>query len=154
MKKWIVTAVDHGETCDGKARVLQVCDTEDEAKAYVRNDMESWLDERAGEGVEADFDKMEAHYDYDSDNGCSWNIEEVDVGGQKTPEAKAVDRGPGRYRIAVKRTEYYEHVEEVDAESLEDALKKVEEMEDEGRFNPYWDMPYDIDTDYAEANAE
>lgn len=76
MKKlWIVTAVDHGETCDGKARVLAICHSEDEAKAYIRNDMEEWADQRAGEGVEVDFDKMSAHYDYDSDEGCEWNYE-------------------------------------------------------------------------------
>lgn len=80
MTKWIVTAVDRGETCDGKARVLSICDTEDEAKAYVRNDIEDWIDQRAGEGVEANFEKMEAHYDYSQDDGCSWNIEQVQVG--------------------------------------------------------------------------
>ena len=77
MEKWIVTAVDHGPTCDGKARVLAVCGTEDEAKAYVRADIEEWIDDRATEGVEADFDNMAAWYDYDTDNRCEWNIEKV-----------------------------------------------------------------------------
>lgn len=79
MKKYIVTAVDHGESCDGKARVLEVCDTKEEAKAFVRADIENWADERAGEGVEVDFDKMSAHYDYDTDEGCEWNIECRDI---------------------------------------------------------------------------
>lgn len=35
IEKWIVTAVDYGDTCDSKARVLKVCDTKEEAEAYV-----------------------------------------------------------------------------------------------------------------------
>lgn len=79
MKKYIVTVVDHGETCDGKARVLEVCNTKDEALAFVRADIEQWADERAGEGIEVDFDRMSAHYDYDSSCGCEWNIECRDI---------------------------------------------------------------------------
>ena len=79
MNKYIVTAVDHGETCDGKARILDVCDTKDEALAFVRDDIEHWADERAGEGIEVDFDKMSTRYTDDTDNGCEWNIECRDV---------------------------------------------------------------------------
>ena len=79
MKKFIVTAVDSGETCDGKARVLEVCSTREEAKAFVQNVIEEWVNERAGECVEVDFDKMRAHYAYNNGNGCEWNIEEVDI---------------------------------------------------------------------------
>ena len=79
MKKFIVTAVDSGETCDGKARVLEVCNTREEAKAFIQADIEEWVNERAGECVEVDFDKMSAHYAYNNDNGCEWNIEEVDI---------------------------------------------------------------------------
>lgn len=75
MEKYIVTAVDHGDTCDGKARVLEVCNTKDEAMAFVHADIEHWADERAGEGIEVDFNKMSAHYTDDTDNGCEWNIE-------------------------------------------------------------------------------
>lgn len=78
-KSWIVTAVDHGETCDGKARVLEVCNTKEGAEAYVRADIESWADERAGEDIVVDFDKMSAYYEYNTDNGCEWNIEEVEL---------------------------------------------------------------------------
>lgn len=79
MKKFIVTAVDSGETCDGKARVLEVCNTREEAEAFVHADIEKWADERASEGIEVNFNKMSAHYDYNSDDGCEWNIEEVDI---------------------------------------------------------------------------
>lgn len=79
MKVWIATVVDYGETCDGKARVLDVCKTKEEAEEVVRNDIEKWADDHAGEGVEVDFDKMSAHFDYNTDDGCEWNIEEVEV---------------------------------------------------------------------------
>lgn len=82
MKLWIVTVVDHGETCDGKARVLSVCSTKDEAKAYVKADIENWADERAGMPIVVDFDKMSAKYDWktlDDTDGCEWNIEEIEV---------------------------------------------------------------------------
>lgn len=75
MTKYIVTAVDHGDTCDGKARVLEVCNTKDEAMAFVHADIEFWADERAGEGIEVDFDKMSARYADGTDNGCEWSIE-------------------------------------------------------------------------------
>ena len=79
MKKlWIATYVDHGETCDGKARTLKTYATKEEAQNEVRADIEKWADDRAGENVEVDFDKMSASY-RDRDEGCEWNIEEVEV---------------------------------------------------------------------------
>ena len=79
MKKlWIATYVDHSETCDGKARILKACATKEEAQNEVRADIEKWADDRAGENVEIDFDKMSASY-RDRDEGCEWNIEEVEV---------------------------------------------------------------------------
>ena len=40
LKRYVVTAVDVGESCDGHARVLGCFKTEADAKTYVRNDME------------------------------------------------------------------------------------------------------------------
>ena len=77
MKMFIVTAVDISETADGKARVLAVCNTRDEAKSFVRNDMEDFIDDNAEMNLIADFDKMSALTEDDS-YGCEWNIEEVD----------------------------------------------------------------------------
>lgn len=82
MKIWIATYVDAGETCDGKARVLDVCKTKEEAVAVVRADIEKWADERAGMPIVVDFDKMSAKYNWetlDDTDGCEWNIEEVDI---------------------------------------------------------------------------
>ena len=79
MKKiWIAMYVESGETCDGKARVLKVCATKEEAQNEVRVDIEKWADDRAGENVEVDFDKMSVS-DQDRDEGCEWCIEEVEI---------------------------------------------------------------------------
>lgn len=79
MKKiWIAMYVESGETCDGKARVLKVCATKEEAQNEVRADIEKWADDRAGENVEVDFDKMSASYQ-DRDEGCEWCIEEIEI---------------------------------------------------------------------------
>ena len=79
MRKFLVTAVDSGETCNGKDDLIACCDSYDEAVEYVRSDMEDWADQRAGEGVVLDFDKMSAHYDCDTSNGCEWNIHEISI---------------------------------------------------------------------------
>ena len=77
MKKiWIVTAVDSGETCDGKARALAACKTQEEAFAFARADIEKWADDRAGENIEVDFDKLSASYP-GTNFGCEWNVEEL-----------------------------------------------------------------------------
>ena len=79
MKKiWIAMYVESGETCDGKARVLKACATKGEAQNEVRADIEKWADDRAGENVEVDFDKMSASYQ-DRDEGCEWCIEEIEI---------------------------------------------------------------------------
>jgi len=82
MKVWIATAVDYGETCDGKARTLDICKTKEEAQAVVRNDIEHWADERAGMPIVVDFDKMSAKYNWetlDDADGCEWNVEEKEL---------------------------------------------------------------------------
>ena len=79
MKKiWMATYADRGETCDGKPRVLKACATKEEARNEVRADIEKWADDRAGENVEVDFDKMSASY-RDRDEGREWYVEEAEV---------------------------------------------------------------------------
>lgn len=78
-KLWIATYVDRGDTCDGKARILGIDKTKEEAEARVRNDIETWADDHAGERLIVDFDKMTAYCLYDADVGCEWNIEEREL---------------------------------------------------------------------------
>ena len=77
MKMFIVTAVDTSDTADGKARVLAHCSTYDEAKSFVKNDMEDFINDAAEMNPITDFDKMSARTEDDS-YACEWNIEEVD----------------------------------------------------------------------------
>lgn len=78
-KKFVVTVVDTGDSCDGKARTLKVCNTKEEAKAYVIEDMDQWISNHKDEGIEYDYDKMSAYFDYNTNSGCEWNIEEVEM---------------------------------------------------------------------------
>lgn len=73
MEKWIVTAVDYGDNCDGKARVVAICSSKEYAMEYIRNDIEEWADRYAGENIEVDFERMSARFT-DSDRGCEWNF--------------------------------------------------------------------------------
>jgi hypothetical protein len=80
MKKiWIATYVDNGETCDGKPRILATATSKEVIRNKVKADIEQWADDRAGEDIEVDFDRMSAHYNYDTINGCEWNIEEIEI---------------------------------------------------------------------------
>lgn len=78
-KLFIVTSVDTSESTDGKATVVGVCGTREEAEALVRNEMESYVDDQAAElDLIVDFDIMSAHTD-DFSYGCEWNISEYDL---------------------------------------------------------------------------
>jgi len=92
-KIWIATYVDNSETCDGKARVLDVYKSKEEAKAAVRNDIEHWCDYHAGENYAVDFDRMITYFAENGD-GCEWNIEEclLDVT-EEDEQADVIDDG-------------------------------------------------------------
>lgn len=92
-KIWIATYVDHGETCDGKARVLDIFKSKEEASAAVRNDIEHWCDNHAGEDYAVDFDRMRTYFSENSD-GCEWNIEErsLDVT-EEDEQTDVIDNG-------------------------------------------------------------
>lgn len=82
MKLWIATYVDVNDTCDGRARVLEVCKSKEDAKAAVKADMELWAAERAGMPIVVDLYKMSAKYNWetlDDTDSCDWNIEEIEV---------------------------------------------------------------------------
>ena len=78
-KIYVVTAVDVGDSCDGHARVLGAFKNKDDAKNYVRNDMEDRCDQLTDSGIIADFDKMELVNWSDKDPVCCWSIAEVEV---------------------------------------------------------------------------
>ena len=77
-KLFIVTAADTSETADGKAIVIDVCSTREEALNVIKNDMESYVDNAAGMELIVDFDKWSAH-NKDYSYGSEWNISEHDL---------------------------------------------------------------------------
>lgn len=80
-KRYVVSFVDYNDSCDGKARISGLFKTEEEARAWVVDDMKQWLDNNSGEvKFDVDYDKMSiASDDYNEDIGCEWNVHEVDV---------------------------------------------------------------------------
>lgn len=78
-KIYVVAEVDVGDSSNGRARILGAFKRKDDAKNYVRNDMEDRYDKLADSGIIADFDKMELVNWSDNDLVCYWSIEEVEV---------------------------------------------------------------------------
>lgn len=76
--KYIVTAIDVGETCDGHARLLGSFDDREEAEAFVKEDMTDVL---ATMGVDDNtiikWDAHEIWVDDECNRGCVWDILEV-----------------------------------------------------------------------------
>ena len=78
-KVYIITAVDHGDTCDGKARTLGVFFDRNEALKVLQADIEDYkaMHPTYGEGKLSVTDE--------DGNGCEWNIEEADIRLPLTP---------------------------------------------------------------------
>lgn len=76
-KAYIVTAVDYGETVDGKARTIGVFFDREKAQAALDADMDGYLERYRKDGIEAKEEDLAVGHD---DNyGCEWNVEELDV---------------------------------------------------------------------------
>lgn len=82
--KFIVTYVDTDQDgqCDGKARIATVVSTKEEAKAWVDNDIQEYIDNHTSDNGHcdfvADFDRMRVS-DSDQRNYVEWNIESVEI---------------------------------------------------------------------------
>ena len=76
-KVWVATAVDYSDTADGKARVLGVYQTKEDAVEAARKDMANWVDRNIEEGIKIDSSKMSAYFEGDSSDGCEWNVEDA-----------------------------------------------------------------------------
>lgn len=87
--RYIMTVVDFGQNgqCSGKAQILGSFKTEDEAKAYIDEDMRDFIDDNTN----VDEDTGIAYCDYIIDveamsihdeayaNGCEYNIEAINI---------------------------------------------------------------------------
>ena len=89
-KFYVVSAVDCGDSCSGHSTCLGVFHSKEEARNYVRNDMEDRCDEWSNVSLEVDFDRMEIS------NGdepiCLWTIDEVEnnISNDKIEKAKKI----------------------------------------------------------------
>lgn len=65
---YAVTAIDNGDSCDGRPRCLGVFKTRSEAVKYIEADIENYEDK----GSEVNYDDWTA-------TTCVWNLNEVSV---------------------------------------------------------------------------
>ena len=73
---WVVTAVDIGDSCDGKARVLKICRNKEEAVKYMHDDM---TDYDNSHNCVLNYSKNCAWTDFSETNGCIWNLEKINI---------------------------------------------------------------------------
>ena len=72
---WVVTAVDIGDSCDGKARVLKICRSKEKAEQYIHDDM---LEYSLG-GVDCKVDSVKLSVYRNENEGCEWNLEKIHI---------------------------------------------------------------------------
>lgn len=72
-KAYILTAVDHGETCDGKARTLGVFFDRNAAQKALNEDMDYY------KAMHPTYTEGELAVTDEDGNGCEWNIEDKDI---------------------------------------------------------------------------
>ena len=78
-KSWMVNSVTHSPICGISACVIGIYSSEKAAKAEVHARIETWRYTYENEGVEVDFDKMAAWFDYDTSDGCRWYITPIEI---------------------------------------------------------------------------
>ena len=78
-KAYILTAVDYGDTCDGKARTIGVFFDRDEAQKVLNADIEDYA------AMHPTYTEGKLAVTDENGNGCEWNIEEVDIRIPLTP---------------------------------------------------------------------
>ena len=78
-KNWMVNRISHSPINGIHGCLLGVYASEDAAKAEVHARIEIWRSAFENEGVEVDFDKMAAWFDYDPSHGCRWFITPIET---------------------------------------------------------------------------
>lgn len=78
-KAYILTAVDYGDSVDGKARTIGVFFNRDEAQKVLNDDMDYY------KAMHPTYKEGELAVTDDDGNGCEWNIESMDVRIPLTP---------------------------------------------------------------------
>lgn len=78
MKRFAVTVVDYGESCDGKAEILQLFKTRKEAVRFVKKDIRQYAKSIDDPDKEVNYDNMSVRVG-DYERGCEWDIQELDI---------------------------------------------------------------------------
>ena len=78
-KSWMVNSISHSPINGIRGSLIGVYASEDAAKAAVHDRIEAWRYAYEDEGVEVDFDKMAAWFDYDTSDGCRWFITPIET---------------------------------------------------------------------------
>lgn len=78
-KSWIVNSISHSPVTGIRGCLIGVYASEEEAKAAVKSCIQTWRNVYKHEGVEVDFDKMTAWFDYDPNDGCRWFITSIET---------------------------------------------------------------------------
>ena len=78
-KSWMVNSISHSPIRGIHGCLIGVYASEDAAKAEVHAQIEMWRYAHENEGVEVDFDKMAAWFDYDTSDGCRWYITPIET---------------------------------------------------------------------------
>ena len=75
----MVNRVMHSPLCRLKGSLIGIYASEEDAIAAVKICIEAWRKAYENEGVEVDFDKMAAWFDYDPSDGCRWFITPIET---------------------------------------------------------------------------
>lgn len=78
-KSWMVNSISYSPINGISGRLIGVYDSEEAAKAEVHARIEAQRQLFKDEGVEVDFDKMTAWFDYDPNDGCRWFITQIET---------------------------------------------------------------------------
>ena len=78
-KSWIVNGVAHSPSGELKGSLIGIYDSEEAARTAVRLCIEDWRKANCHEGVEVNFDKMAAWFDYDTSDGFRWFITPIEL---------------------------------------------------------------------------
>lgn len=80
MKKYVVIAIDVGETCNGHSTFCGMFDTKDAAEKYVKEDMLDVLGTGGLDISNADWTKHEVWQPgCEGTDGCVWDIHEITI---------------------------------------------------------------------------
>lgn len=123
-KAFVITAVDYGDTVDGKARVVGVQFDRNKAQEILNRDMEEYK-KSAGPNYEEGDDL--SVWEKGGDNGCEWNVEEVNVNHPLTPLQEDVLKILAM-NISAGSEEFFNHEKDLSEEEIDYLLGLLKKL--------------------------